>query len=495
MCKGTEDYITRELQERLKTIFPSLSRGLTVFVYSKGKEDAEWYLEIREDSQEPALDGSVLAEYEETGEIYDSRIGEWGKSKQIKWEIRMSMDLKLKIQTLGNHDTKMELEFAPLEYFFKMILEKLSIGLTDCWMFDRIKNGDETAVAHLFKEIPKMSSLLSDCVDEIMKDNGLPNPAVITQLSAQTYEKRPVHGSLVFLSEEKWKKLGRHEENCLSLEAVKLEQRKLEMENMRCFRKMIEMNSAEVSAVVVKTSASADSENSWHMVGLIMNRSVQDEDVFWVDFNGTLTWSIRKNHKIWFLYKDGRYKQKVEEYLELDYQDKIRSNAHGHEEEINAVIKLLQKEKHGTSIVFFENTDYLKTELEWFHKKNRCIKLAENGVDLKKCLETMQGITAIDGALMADYSGRCYAIGVIFDGDTIVEGQVSRGARFNSVSNYVQVVRERYGREKTDGIIGVIVSEDESVDVRVPDAEIDCAEAEKEGFRIIRERGCQCYET
>lgn len=221
------------------------------------------------------------------------------------------------------------------------------------------------------------------------------------------------------------------------------------------------------------------------MIGLVISKDIQDKDVFWVDFQETLTWSLRKNNKIWFIYKEGSYKQKVEEHLELDYQEKIRNSVSNNAEQIIDIIKLLQREKHSTSIVFIENETDLKIELEWFHKKNRCLKLAEFGEDLKTCLEKMKGITAIDGALLADYSGRCYAIGVIFDGDTIVEGMVSRGARFNSISNYVQVIMLRY---KINGVMGLIVSEDESVDVIVPKSEIGGTEAEKESFQTIHAR-------
>ncbi len=38
----------------------------------------------------------------------------------------------------------------------------------------------------------------------------------------------------------------------------------------------------------------------------------------------------------------------------------------------------------------------------------------------------MQGITAIDGAVFADLNGDCHAIGVIVDGQMVVEGDYGR---------------------------------------------------------------------
>ena len=51
----------------------------------------------------------------------------------------------------------------------------------------------------------------------------------------------------------------------------------------------------------------------------------------------------------------------------------------------------------------------------------------------------MQGITAIDEALLVDLNGICYAVGVILDGEAGMPGKVERGARYNSVSNYVYI--------------------------------------------------------
>lgn len=75
-------------------------------------------------------------------------------------------------------------------------------------------------------------------------------------------------------------------------------------------------------------------------------------------------------------------------------------------------------------------------------------------------------ITAIDGALLADLSGKCYAIGVIFDGEVKKLGKVERGARYNSVANYVYIKK---CEEPDSQIFGVIVSEDKSVEVEIPE--------------------------
>jgi hypothetical protein len=52
--------------------------------------------------------------------------------------------------------------------------------------------------------------------------------------------------------------------------------------------------------------------------------------------------------------------------------------------------------------------------------------------------ELIKHITKIDGAVLLDPSGVCYAIGVILDGTASSSGDPSRGARFNSALRYLE---------------------------------------------------------
>lgn len=74
--------------------------------------------------------------------------------------------------------------------------------------------------------------------------------------------------------------------------------------------------------------------------------------------------------------------------------------------------------------------------------------------------EYIHSITAIDGAVIFDESGICYAIGVILDGDESIEGNSERGARFNSTLKYVKTCEESGKRA-----LALVVSEDRNVDI------------------------------
>jgi DNA integrity scanning protein DisA with diadenylate cyclase activity len=73
-------------------------------------------------------------------------------------------------------------------------------------------------------------------------------------------------------------------------------------------------------------------------------------------------------------------------------------------------------------------------------------------------------LTAIDGAVLVEPSGRCHAVGVILDGLATDKGTPERGARYNSAIRYVETARERLQNE----CLAIVVSEDGTIDL-VPD--------------------------
>ncbi|HOX40391.1 MAG TPA: DNA integrity scanning protein DisA nucleotide-binding domain protein [Candidatus Brocadiia bacterium] len=66
----------------------------------------------------------------------------------------------------------------------------------------------------------------------------------------------------------------------------------------------------------------------------------------------------------------------------------------------------------------------------------------------------------VDGAVILDFGGRCYAIGAILDGMATKNGNPARGARYNSALRYVEMKKQQ-GKD----CIAVVVSEDGTVDV------------------------------
>ena len=88
----------------------------------------------------------------------------------------------------------------------------------------------------------------------------------------------------------------------------------------------------------------------------------------------------------------------------------------------------------------------------------QCIAIKPKKLDR----ESIQALTSIDGALIIDIDGYAHAKGVILDGVVGLEGDASRGSRYNSALTY----HEYRGWDKPTMI--VVVSEDGMVDV-IPD--------------------------
>lgn len=119
------------------------------------------------------------------------------------------------------------------------------------------------------------------------------------------------------------------------------------------------------------------------------------------------------------------------------------------EKKLDKLIEIIEaaiKQKHGTIVVIAENAE---KEVERLYASSLPI------CPIELSSEQIEAMTSIDGALMCDENGVCYAIGVILDGKVSNESDSSRGARYNSAIRYNEMRKEQ--QQKT---FIVIVSED-----------------------------------
>lgn len=119
-------------------------------------------------------------------------------------------------------------------------------------------------------------------------------------------------------------------------------------------------------------------------------------------------------------------------------------------DKLKKIIDSATIQQHGTMIVFTENA------------KEEAKRLNASGILIEPTIlseELVKAATSIDGALICDEKGTCYAIGIILDGKAINVADSSRGARYNSALRYVE---KQKSRNKNTFI--VVVSEDKYVD-------------------------------
>ncbi|MFQ7309049.1 MAG: hypothetical protein ACLROY_10605 [Mediterraneibacter sp.] len=217
-------------------------------------------------------------------------------------------------------------------------------------------------------------------------------------------------------------------------------------DNMRVIRKLLQIADKELPLVVC--------ENTILGFGL---RNSYECIKYKILFNGFMHWELWRDNKVIIIHKNGRcifhnykreeecYKVLINKYFPENYDTSP----------IVDVISTAVKQRHGTSILIMEDA-YSET-------KRLCD--ANRGIRIKrKCmsnyLQILEKMTSIDGAILLDLQCNCWGIGIILDGNAIVYGNNSRGARYNSVHNYV-------ANKKTDGkiCIGIIISEDGMVNI------------------------------
>lgn len=91
-----------------------------------------------------------------------------------------------------------------------------------------------------------------------------------------------------------------------------------------------------------------------------------------------------------------------------------------------AIVNEAVEQKHGTTIVFSPEAP---TEAKRLSKS--CFR-----IEPTKIQNITRQITSIDGAVLCDMSGICYALGIILDGMSSESEDISRGARHNSAKRY-----------------------------------------------------------
>lgn len=128
------------------------------------------------------------------------------------------------------------------------------------------------------------------------------------------------------------------------------------------------------------------------------------------------------------------------------------------------LFKAAVKQRHGSMVIVAKDA-----ELEADRLSNQGTRIEPT----KLTAGLYRQVSAIDGTVIIDPHGVCYAIGVILDGQAQSECTPSRGARYNSGIRYIKA--------SNNPRLAVIVSDDQTVDVipilrpRIKRSEIDDA--------------------
>lgn len=114
---------------------------------------------------------------------------------------------------------------------------------------------------------------------------------------------------------------------------------------------------------------------------------------------------------------------------------------------INLIVKATSQ-KHGTIIVISKNAEEESDRL-----KNQAVLFEP----FQMTEDNLMKFSNIDGAIIMDVNRMCHGVGVILDGKASINGNPSRGSRYNSAIRYIE--------SQNNNALAVVISEDGMVDL------------------------------
>lgn len=304
--------------------------------------------------------------------------------------------------------------------------------------------------------------LLGNYINHCLKKYHLPDAELLTELSSSRYEGSDSESRIYFTHD-----------NIETVATFDLssgaESRVLCGKNLRPVRKLIELSKRKI--VHLYAEQTGESPNEHTITQLVRLReehsdeNIEPTDIY-INFSGFMHWSVVCGAKEIFSYYHGRYllNPAQKDTLYESNVDALQYIDDKTKKMITDLIKILKKQKHGTSIVISDfPSESGKAVIDDLCQGNYGIKLCPPNV----LYNTGQGwdeglllsLTDIDGALFIDLQEtRLAAIGVLLYSGITVRGNVGRGSRYNSMNNYIM--------GKKNGIyIGIVISEDGMVDL------------------------------
>lgn len=311
----------------------------------------------------------------------------------------------------------------------------------------------------LFRAVKNKEEIRNNYTECLCEKSGGFNRELISLISARKYEKRELF-SRIYLGEVPEDKME------ISFEGRNSRKWEFSGENLRFVRKVLETAKGERVLVVGR-----EGEDQ-----VMRGIAILEEDAGnQITFNGYLKWKLTGNGKELLRYEEGKFHFSEEKQIEVKELSTLQLEK---EKEIQDIIDALREQAHGTSAVFLDGRAF-EEELKRLDRNNRLcrikpVSILDSGKDeeeKRRFRELLIGLSAIDGALIADFQGNIHAIGAIVDGESVIEADMARGARYNSLKNYVNWLAKCKKYERNQ-YFAVIISEDGGMDVEVAETNL-----------------------
>ncbi|HEV7684220.1 MAG TPA: hypothetical protein VGO68_19045 [Pyrinomonadaceae bacterium] len=235
------------------------------------------------------------------------------------------------------------------------------------------------------------------------------------------------------------------------------------LSNIDAARKLIEMAGAKRKGKLHLVSHGDE------IIGIGGLRDIEDKydwrntHVFVVKFTGYYKWELWHHRGgimmqvisgVPSLPRQQIRREKFDEHVERTF-----TQAEPDKEVLWNIINAAVNQRHGTMIVI---SGVAAAEAERLSDQSTVLREPVKLVS-ELLEETLLMLTSIDGALLVDPQGTCYAAGVILDGSAIKgKGSSSRGARYNSAIRYVYGARTDPSKGEC---LAIVVSKDGTINL------------------------------
>lgn len=192
---------------------------------------------------------------------------------------------------------------------------------------------------------------------------------------------------------------------------------------------------------------------------------------YYIEITGALEWTLYAFGKAEFHYSYDKPQALPDSTANLlrSFVEEFGSNSTF--DNYRNVLSAIAKQKHGTSAIFVNMSDdgstIMNDRLEILYQMKRALKGDGLCIADTANAQIWTDLARMDGAFVADINtGKLLYLSVIVDGQACIEGNTARGARYNSLKNFVaDVSRQTRQAGKMLKAIAVIFSEDGCVDI------------------------------
>lgn len=287
--------------------------------------------------------------------------------------------------------------------------------------------------------------------------------AFIEQLSGQYYERSACQSTLIILFRDAASGL---EESDFAYyfdgkQFQDMTESSLELipPNIRCIRKLLQIAQEDLCLVLEEEAE----RKIFKAIGICNESYFKNKNLGFsyikIYFSEHMQWDFWVNQTYIFSYRNGQYKidnEVTPEALIGLFQNYFKDYEENYAKAAGIIVHAVDQ-RHGTMVTIMNRSDAKDEARRLGEKEYGLLNLhQEIGV------ENIKQFSNIDGSLIMDTSGEIYGIGMILDGYAETErGSLARGARYNSVIKYNEILERRNIKAMT-----FIISEDGTLDIR-----------------------------